>query len=298
VSLVGFSFELGDFEHAWGESKAFVEDERSCHVERTFPVIFPFFGDENRDVDVASGHVFLASVGPVDDYPVEPVAKLPPDVGEEAFDVPSRCDARLEWGFSAPLLIYSRANDPGQVGLARERRSPTRFVSLFPTAGERPAMSRNRSDIPPETLGVSLEPEGVEVTYTDGRCVFYHGVPTKVEASVTSAPGKDVHVLVTDPTETEGVMVYVNDLKTHDDILESTGVGRVMLEDGETASLFPGVDASSAGYRVEVDADPETARGRVFVFVEDEMGERSYEIVAEEDAAVADEGEESRAEVE
>jgi len=159
-------------------------------------------------------------------------------------------------------------------------------------------MSRNRSDIPPETLGVSLEPEGVEVTYTDGRSVFYHGVPTKVEASVTSAPGKDVHVLVTDPTETEGVMVYVNDLKTHDDILESTGVGRVMLEDGETASLFPGVDASSAGYRVEVDADPETARGRVFVFVEDEMGERSYEIVAEEDAAVADEGEESRAEVE
>jgi hypothetical protein len=123
-------------------------------------------------------------------------------------------------------------------------------------------------------------------------------VPTKVEASVTSAPGKDVHVLVTDPTQTEGVMVYVNDLKTHDDILESTGVGRVMLEDGETESLFPGVDASYAGYRVEVDADPETARGRVFVFVEDEMGEQSYEIVAEEDAAVADEGEESRAEVE
>ena len=65
--------------------------------------------------------------------------------------------------------------------------------------------SANRSDVPPETVGVSLEPEGVEVTYTDGRSVLYHGVPERTEGRVVSGPGKNVHVLVTDPTETEGV---------------------------------------------------------------------------------------------
>ncbi|WP_255149317.1 DUF5796 family protein [Halorarius halobius] len=136
-----------------------------------------------------------------------------------------------------------------------------------------------RNDIAPDTLPLSLEPEGVEVTYTDGRSVFYHGVPERVEGSVMSGPGKDVHVLVTDPTEEEGVMVYVNDRKTHDDILESSGVGRVVVDRETTESLFPGVDVTNHGYRIEVSADPEAARGRVFVFVEDELGEQSYEIV-------------------
>jgi hypothetical protein len=137
-----------------------------------------------------------------------------------------------------------------------------------------------RNDIAPDTLDISLEPEGVEVRYTDGRSVFYHGVPTKVEKSVTSAPGKDVHVLVTDPTEETGVMVYVHDRATDDEILRSSGVGRVVIDRDRTESLFPGVEATNAGYRIEVEADPETARGRVFVFVEDELGESSYEIVA------------------
>jgi hypothetical protein len=140
-----------------------------------------------------------------------------------------------------------------------------------------------RSDIAPDTLSVSLEPEGVEVEYVDGRSVFYHGVPAKREESVVCGPGKDVHVLVTSPDEREGVMVYVNDRNTHDDILESTGVGRVIIERGEETSLFPGVDAENHGYRVEVSADPEAARGRVFVFAEDEMGEASYEIVSASD---------------
>ena len=133
-------------------------------------------------------------------------------------------------------------------------------------------MSR-RSNVPPETLRVSLEPEGVEVAYLDDRSVFYHGVPEKREGSVVCGPGRDVHVLITAPDEQEGVMVYVNDRATHDDVLESTGVGRVLLDGGETASLFPGVAATNHGYRVEVTADHETARGRVFVFAEDEMGE-------------------------
>lgn len=139
-----------------------------------------------------------------------------------------------------------------------------------------------RSDVAPETLRVSLEPGGVEVGYLDGRTVFYHGVPAVREGAVTCAPGTEVHVLVTSPDGEEGVMVYVNDRTTHDDILQSTGVGRVLLDRGETTSLFPGVEATNHGYRIEVTADPETARGRVFVFAEDEMGEASYELVSAE----------------
>ena len=136
-----------------------------------------------------------------------------------------------------------------------------------------------RNDVAPETLSVDLTEDGVVVEYKDGREVFYRGVPERVEERVVAAPAKDVHVLVTDPNETEGVLLYVNDLNTHDDILEDTGVGRIMLETGEEEEVFPGVTISDTSMRVAVEADPETARGRVFVFVEDEMGERSYEIV-------------------
>jgi hypothetical protein len=141
-----------------------------------------------------------------------------------------------------------------------------------------------RSDVAPETLQVSLEPEGIEVEYLDGRSVFYHGVPAKRDGSVVCGPGKDVHVLVTSPDDRGGVMVYVNDRDTHDDILEATGVGRVLLDREEETSLFPGVEATNHGYRIEVRADPEVARGRVFVFAEDERGESSYEIVREDRA--------------
>ena len=147
-----------------------------------------------------------------------------------------------------------------------------------------------RSDVAPETLQISLEPEGIEVEYLDGRSVFYHGVPAVREGSVVCGPGKDVHVLVTSPDEREGVMVYVNDRDTHDDILETTGVGRVLLDQDEETSLFPGVEATNHGYRIEVSADPEAARGRVFVFAEDARGEFSYEIVAPEEAEASEEG--------
>jgi hypothetical protein len=147
-----------------------------------------------------------------------------------------------------------------------------------------------RSDIAPETLQIALEPEGIEVEYTDGRSVFYHGVPKKRAESIVCPPGRDVHVLVTAPDGTEGVMVYVNDRSTHGDILESSGVGRVILERGEETSLFPGVDGKNLGYRVEITADPDLARGRVFVFAEDETGETSYELLANggDDAADTD----------
>jgi len=140
----------------------------------------------------------------------------------------------------------------------------------------------NRSDIAPDTLSVELSEDGVAVEYLDDRTAFYHGVPAKAEGSVTTAPGKDTHVLITDPTETSGVLVYVNDLRTHDDIIEESGVGRVILDDGEEDELFPGVTVRDDQMRVEVVVDFAVTDGRVFVFEEDEMGERSYEIVSEE----------------
>jgi hypothetical protein len=136
-----------------------------------------------------------------------------------------------------------------------------------------------RGDVAPSTLGVELTPDGVVVEYLDGREVFYHGPPEKAEGSIRTPPGKLTQVLVTDPTETEGVLVYVNDRNTREDILEDTGVGRVMLENDEEEELFPGVTVRAEAYAVEVEADPEVARGRVFVFAEDEMSEHAYEIV-------------------
>ncbi len=143
----------------------------------------------------------------------------------------------------------------------------------------------SRSDVPPDTLPVELTPDGVEVTYQDGRRVFYRGVPTKVSEIVTTAPGTDTHVLVTDEAEQHGVLVYVDERKTEDDILADTGVGRVLLERGEETTVFPGVTVRERQLRVEVEADPAVVDGRVFVFEEDEMGERSFELVAEESGA-------------
>ncbi|MFB6124372.1 MAG: DUF5796 family protein [Halanaeroarchaeum sp.] len=138
-----------------------------------------------------------------------------------------------------------------------------------------------RSEVAPETLDVDLVEEGIYVTYLDGRRAFYNGVPEKHTGTLRTRPGKDVQVLVTNADGTEGILTYVNELKTEGDILESTGVGRVMLDRGEEEDLFPGVTVRLDGYAIEVDADPETADGRVFVFEEDELGERMFELYAE-----------------
>jgi hypothetical protein len=140
-----------------------------------------------------------------------------------------------------------------------------------------------RQDVSPVTLPVELREDGIEVEYLDDRSVFYHGVPAKRTGAVRTAPGKLVQVLVTDPSETEGVLTYVNDHKTRNDILEATGVGRVLLEDGEETTVFPGVTVRDEAYRVVVEADLATADGRVFVFEEDDLGERSFELVESED---------------
>jgi hypothetical protein len=148
---------------------------------------------------------------------------------------------------------------------------------------------QDRSDVPPSTVGVDLRDHGVAVEYLDGRETLYRGVPRAVTGTLRTGPGKETHVLVTDPTETEGVMLYVNDLNTHDDILADTGVGRVILDAGEEEEVFPGVTVRRIdGHRNEVRADPGVARGRVFVFVEDEWGEQSYEFVPEDADRAAD----------
>jgi hypothetical protein len=139
-----------------------------------------------------------------------------------------------------------------------------------------------RSDVPPDTLPVELTDDGIEVEYLDGRTVFYRGVPTAVEESVKTAPGKDTHVLVTDAGDNQGVLVYVNELNTENEILEDTGVGRVMLDGNEETTVFPGVTVRESAMRIEVEVAHGTVDGRVFVFEEDELGERSFEVVPPE----------------
>jgi len=138
----------------------------------------------------------------------------------------------------------------------------------------------SHSDVPPTTIGVDLVDAGVVVEYLDGRTTLYRGVPESAAGTVTAGPGKQTHVLVTDPTETEGVMTYVNDYNTDEAILRDSGVGRVGIDAGETEEVFPGVIVGRDGQRTRVSADPETAGGRVFVFVEDGWSEQSYEIVS------------------
>lgn len=139
-----------------------------------------------------------------------------------------------------------------------------------------------RSDVSPSTLGVVVNDDTVVVEYLDGRRVTYRDEPQRMLGAVRCQPGKHVHVLVTDPTTSEGVMVYINDRKTHDDILEATGVGRIVLDSNESAEVFPGVTARMDGHAVVVEADLSIAGGRVFVFEEDDLGERAFEIVGEE----------------
>ncbi|MFW6018175.1 MAG: DUF5796 family protein [Halapricum sp.] len=137
------------------------------------------------------------------------------------------------------------------------------------------------SEVAPSTLPIELTDGGIEVEYLDGRRVFYHGVPSKTAGSHRTTPQMNAHVLVTDHDGTEGVLTYLNDRKTDGEILEDSGVGRVLLADGESTSVFPGVTVSRDGFAFEIDVDVETVDGRVFVFEESEMAERRYEIVAD-----------------
>jgi hypothetical protein len=134
------------------------------------------------------------------------------------------------------------------------------------------------SEVPPDTLSVRLVDGGIAVEYLDNREVFYHGVPESTDSPHMTTPGKDVHVLVTDETETSGILVYVDERTTEAEILESSGVGRVLLEKGERRTLFAGVEATRNDLRYEIDIDEAVVDGRVFVFEEDQFAEASYEL--------------------
>jgi len=138
----------------------------------------------------------------------------------------------------------------------------------------------HRNDVAPGTLAVEIGDGTVAVEYLDGRRVTYAEPARAVGGDVRCQPGKDVHVLVTDEAGTSGVLVYVNDRKTHDDILADSGVGRVLLSAGESTELFPGVRARVDGHAVVVESEG-AVPGRVLVFEEDELGERAFELGAE-----------------
>lgn len=149
------------------------------------------------------------------------------------------------------------------------------------TVDREPVAMTHHSEVSPSTLPVDLMEDGIEIEYADGRRVFYRGVPEAVESPLTPPPGKDVHVLVTDASETHGVLVYVDERTTEDEIFESTGVGRVLLAPGAATTVFPGVSVSRGEVRIEVAARLDTVDGRVFVFAEDATSEHAYELVAE-----------------
>jgi len=134
-------------------------------------------------------------------------------------------------------------------------------------------------EVPPDTLAVELVNDGVVVEYNDGREVFYRGIPEPVQSPHETAPGKDIHVLVTDETERSGVLTYVDEKRTDADILRDAGVGRVLLDADEATTLFPGVVVSGGNLRATVSVDHEVLDGRVFVFEEDQFAEYAYEIV-------------------
>jgi hypothetical protein len=175
--------------------------------------------------------------------------------------------------FSDPFCSSSATRRLPATLKERSARDRTGFVLAGVTS------SMEHSDVPPDTVGVDLVDGGVVVEYTDGREVFYRGVPERVQAPHQTAPGKEVHVLVTDETERHGVLVYVNERRSDDNILASSGVGRVMLDDGETSTLFTGVTVNGGRLRCEIHLERTLVDGRVFVFEEDQFEERSYEVV-------------------
>lgn len=139
----------------------------------------------------------------------------------------------------------------------------------------------SRANVSPSTLTVRLLDHGVEVDYLDGRTVCYRGIPEPVVPPLRIRPGCPVHLLGTDTDGEEGALVYAGDRRTETPILERTGVGRVVLSPGDSATPIPAVTVERIDpNRLVVDADPGAADGRIFAFVEDDRGESQYELVA------------------
>lgn len=135
-----------------------------------------------------------------------------------------------------------------------------------------------RSNVSPATLPVRTTDEGIHVEYLDGRQVTYRATPEPVDGSTTASHRAHVHVLLVDEAAENGRMVYVNDVDTADEILEASGVGRVIVDDGDEVAIGQGVDVRRAGEQVQVSVEAASPDRTVFVFVENQLEERAYRI--------------------
>lgn len=133
-----------------------------------------------------------------------------------------------------------------------------------------------RSNVTPVPLTLDIGDESISLQYQDGRIVTYPG-PFNSREEVSATLTYEIHVLITDGTE--GRMVYINDYDTSDEVLESTGVGRVILEEGSSAAVYPGVTARREGERITIEADAEAIEGSVYTFVENQLEEYAYQLV-------------------
>ncbi len=132
---------------------------------------------------------------------------------------------------------------------------------------------RQRSNVSPVPLSVERSSDAVRLHYLDGRVVTYHGPFEYRKDDLVANRSFEVHVLVVDRTTGEGIMTYINDYNTSDAILESTGVGRVILDDGQREIIYPGVSASLSGEQIHVSAETVGEDVWIYGFVENDRGE-------------------------
>lgn len=135
-----------------------------------------------------------------------------------------------------------------------------------------------RETVPPGTLRVDRSDEGIVVRYLDGRRTVYRLEPEVTDPPLRTKPERLVQVLQVDESFSEGVLVYINDRDTAAEILEESGVGRVNLTPGESASVLPGVAVEMEGHSAVLDVDPAAVAGRLFVFAEGQLGSAAYEV--------------------
>ena len=134
-----------------------------------------------------------------------------------------------------------------------------------------------RKEVHSAKLNAEITSKGIELTYLDGRTVIYSREPEKVEKHIKCQPGKDIHLIIIE--NNTGKIMYIDELKTDHTILESTGVGKYLIPLKETIEVYAGVLARKEGHSIEIIADFDRVNGRIFVFQEDEFGERAHEII-------------------
>lgn len=142
---------------------------------------------------------------------------------------------------------------------------------------------QHRSNVSPVPLTVERSAEAVRVHYLDDRVVTYRGPFEERDGELAANRSFEVHVLVIDPESGDGIMTYVNDYDTTDPILESTGVGRVLIEDGQHEAIYPGITATLAGETVRVTVDETAADMWVYGFVENDRGEAGMVLARPDD---------------